>query len=300
MRLRGRSLEGRVVAITGGTRGIGRATAAALVQAGAKVAISGTDHEQACRVAKELGEDVRGYPLDVSSRPSFASFLDAVERDLGPLDVLVNNAGIMPVGPFLQESDAMATRQVDVNLHGMIFGMKEALPRMLERGSGHIVTVSSIIGRGGFPHVATYCATKHAIIGLTDAIRIELWDTPIDFSCVMPAQVNTDMASGLKPGTGVRKFEPEEVADAIVAILRRPRFEVYVPRWIGPMGKFMILLPDRVRVALGRFFEADQIMVRADRKSRADYERHIAPGAVSAPRQEGELPAEEELDRVDV
>src|SRR3954452_18360733 len=131
-------LDGRVVAITGGTRGIGRATAAALAKAGARVAIGGTDAPRAESVAAELGHGVRGYRVDVTSRPSFAAFLDAVERDLGPLDVLVNNAGIMPVKPFLEESDVAAIRLFDINVHGVMFGMKEALPRMRARGRGHV------------------------------------------------------------------------------------------------------------------------------------------------------------------
>src|SRR5690242_17297413 len=101
-----KSLSGLVVAITGGARGIGKATAAALVREGARVGIGDIDLELARQTAGELGDSVAAYELDVTSRPSFAEFLDGVERDLGPLDVLVNNAGIMPVGAFLDESDA--------------------------------------------------------------------------------------------------------------------------------------------------------------------------------------------------
>src|SRR5919202_6286982 len=136
-----RSLNGRVVAITGAARGIGKATAAALVRQGARVGIGDIDVELARKTAEELGESVRAYELDVTSRPSFAAFLDAVESDLGPLDVLVNNAGIMPITPFLEESDASAVRQLDINVHGVIFGVKEALPRMLKRDSGHVVNL---------------------------------------------------------------------------------------------------------------------------------------------------------------
>src|SRR5205814_3687892 len=135
------------------------------------------------------------YELDVTSRPSFAAFLDAVERDLGPLDVLVNNAGIMPVSPFLEESDEAAIRQLDINVHGVIFGMKEALPRMLARRSGHVVNLASVAGKGGFPHLATYCATKHAVVGVSEALRAELQDTGIEFACVMRALVYTDPPS---------------------------------------------------------------------------------------------------------
>src|SRR3954453_4810929 len=188
-----KSLNGKVVAITGGARGIGKATAQALVRQGARVAIGDLGVELARQTASELGDSVRAYELDVTSRPSFASFLDAVESDVGPLDVLINNAGIMPITPFLDESDASAVRQLDINVHGTIFGMKEALPRMIGRRSGHIVNLASVAGKGGFPHLATYCASKHAVVGLSESLRAELDGTGIELSCVMPALVNTEL-----------------------------------------------------------------------------------------------------------
>src|ERR671918_3164736 len=157
-----KSLNGRVVAITGGARGIGKATAKALVAEGAKVAIGDLDTELAEQTASELGGDSIGLELDVTKRESFADFLAQVEERLGPLDVLVNNAGIMPLGAFVEEDDATAHRLVDINLHGVIFGTKLAIPGMVRRGSGHIVNLASQAGKGGFPGGATYCATKHA------------------------------------------------------------------------------------------------------------------------------------------
>src|SRR5215212_3380135 len=122
-----RSLEGKVVAITGGARGIGRATAAALVRKGAKVAIGDLDLELAECTAAELGADTLALALDVTDRESFERFLDETEQRLGPLDVLVNNAGIMQLGRFVEETDAAAARQIDINLHGVIYGSKLAL-----------------------------------------------------------------------------------------------------------------------------------------------------------------------------
>src|SRR3712207_6727414 len=98
-----KSLNGRVVAITGGARGIGKATALALTRAGARVAIGDLDAKLAERTAEEIGGDTKSYELDVTSRPSVAAFLDGVERDLGPVDVMINNAGIMPIASFLEE-----------------------------------------------------------------------------------------------------------------------------------------------------------------------------------------------------
>jgi NAD(P)-dependent dehydrogenase (short-subunit alcohol dehydrogenase family) len=271
-----KSLNGKVVAITGGARGIGRATAQALVRQGARVGIGDLDVELARKTAEELGDAVRAYELDVTSRPSFAAFLDAVENDLGPLDVMVNNAGIMPITPFLEESDASAVRQLDINVHGTLFGMKEALPRMLPRRSGHIVNLASVAGKSGFPHLATYCATKHAVVGLTESVRGEYRDSGIDFTLVMPAMVNTELTSGVKAGRGVEKAEPEDVADAIVEALQFGRFEAYVPKLVGRIGKAMQILPRGAAEAVGRFLEADQVMTKVDTAGRKAYEERVA------------------------
>ena len=145
-----RSLHGNVVAITGGGRGIGRAMARALAAQGARVAVCDLDGDTAAATAAELGGDAIGLAVDVTDHAALVAFVDTVEERLGPLDVMINNAGIMPVGPFLDESDASAVRQLDINVHGVIFGMKEALARMLARRSGHIVNLASVAGKGGF------------------------------------------------------------------------------------------------------------------------------------------------------
>jgi NAD(P)-dependent dehydrogenase (short-subunit alcohol dehydrogenase family) len=271
-----RPVSGRVVAITGGARGIGKATAAALAREGARVAIGDLDVDLARATAEELGAGVRAYELDVTSRPSMGRFLDAVEADLGPLDVLVNNAGIMPIGPIVSEDDATAVRLLDINVHGVIFGTKEALARMVPRGRGHLVNLASVAGKGGFPHLATYCASKHAVVGFSEAVRAELRGSGVEVTCVMPALVNTELTSGLKAGRGIEKTEPEDVAAAIVEALQRPRFEVYVPRMVGRVARVLEVLPRRMAEALGRLLDGDKVMVQADMAGRAAYEERVA------------------------
>jgi NADP-dependent 3-hydroxy acid dehydrogenase YdfG len=269
------TLAGKVVAITGAARGIGRATAEALIRDGARVAIGDLDADLAERTATELGDAARAYHVDVVDRESFAAFLEAAERDLGQLDVLINNAGIMLVGwPFADEDEATTRRMVDVNLHGVLNGTKLALERMRPRGSGHIVNLSSQAGNGGFPGGATYCATKFAVRGFSEAVRNELVleELPIEVSCVMPTVVNTELGAGLPKVRGVTKLEPEDVAAAIVEALRRPRFDVHVPRSTGRINKLASLLPRRGRELLGRFLKGDQVLWNADHSSRAGYE----------------------------
>ncbi len=274
-------LRGKVVAITGGARGIGKATAKALVREGARVAIGDIDVELVERTATELGGEAIALELDVTERASFARFLDETEKQLGPLDVLVNNAGIMPIGSFVAEDDATARRMVDINVHGVLFGMKEALPRMLEHGSGHVVNIASQAGKAGFPGGATYCATKHAVVGASEAVRAELRDTGIELSCVMPAIVNTELATGLKQARGIKTVEPEDVADAIVEALKRPYFDVHVPRISGAIGKLIAVLPRRGREAVAQALGADRVLADADFGHRAGYEEraaHSEPG----------------------
>jgi NADP-dependent 3-hydroxy acid dehydrogenase YdfG len=271
-----RSLAGKVVAITGGARGIGEATARAIVAKGGKVAIGDLDLELAQKTAGALGGETIALELDVTRRQSFEDFLSQVEERLGPVDVLVNNAGIMPVGPFVEEDDATARRMVDINLHGVIFGTKLAIPGMVRRGSGHIVNIASTAGKGGFPGGATYCATKHAVVGLSEAVRAELRDTGVEVSVVMPAVVNTELGSGLVEARGVKVSEPSDVADAIVDALEAPKFDVWVPRLTGAISRVMTLLPRSGREAIARALKADQVLAGADANVRAAYEERAA------------------------
>lgn len=272
-----RSLNGQVVAITGGARGIGRATAAALLAQGAKVAIGDLDAPLAERTAQELGSGSVGLFLDVTDRDSFAAFLDQVESRLGPLDVLVNNAGIMPVGLFVDETDACSAKLVDVNVNGVIIGSKLALERFRAggRGRGHIVQLASIAGKGGFAGVATYCATKHAVVGLTEALRAELRGTGIEVHQVLPIGVNTELYTGVQQARGFKTPEPEEVAQAIVGVLRSGRFETYVPRQVGLFVRLNALVPRAVMEVFSRFIGAEQ-MLTVDKAARAAYEARIA------------------------
>jgi NAD(P)-dependent dehydrogenase (short-subunit alcohol dehydrogenase family) len=263
------------VAITGGGRGIGRATAAALIRHGARVAIGDIEAELAGKTAGELGSGTIGLALDVTDRDSFAAFLDEVEQRLGPLDVLVNNAGIMPIGPFLEESDATAARMIDINLHGVIFGSKLALERFQRRGRGHLVNIASAAGKSGFPHGATYCATKHAVVGLSDSIRWELKGTDIGISVVMPAVVRTELGSGLPDSRGVTPVEPEDVANAIVEAIQYDRFDVYVPKSINMVVRMNALMPRRVMDGIGKLLKGDQVLSHPDHAARAAYEARM-------------------------
>lgn len=272
---------GKVVVITGGGQGIGAATASALSRLGAKVVIGDLDQVQAEKTAGEL--DAEALPLDVTDIAGFTEFLDEVERRHGRIDVLINNAGIMPLAHLEEESDATTRRQLEINLHAVIHGTREAMKRMRPRRSGHIVNVASFAGKAGFPGAATYCATKHAVVGLSEAVHLELHGSGVHVSCVMPAIVRTELASGLGEAKLFKSSRPEDVADAIVSTLRKPRFDVYVPRSVGTMGKLTRLLPRRFGEALARALKADQLLASAAHSpARAEYEARAAESAPGA------------------
>src|SRR6201990_77134 len=225
-----RSLTGKVAVVTGGARGIGQAIARALAREGAVVAIGDLDEAGAQAAAAELGGRALGAHLDVTDRPAFAAFLDDVERRLGPLDIIVNNAGIMPVTPLDEEDDASVTRQLEINLHAVIFGTQQAIRRMRPRNTGHIVNIASLAGRAAGPGLATYCATKHGVIGLSEGARAELRGTGIEVTCVMPGFAATELAAGVPDLRFVPRVTPDQIAAATVDAIKVPRFDVWVPK----------------------------------------------------------------------
>jgi NADP-dependent 3-hydroxy acid dehydrogenase YdfG len=283
-----RILAGESAAITGGGRGIGRATAEALLGQGMRVAIGDVDMETARKTAAELGPSAVALPLDVTDRDSFQGFLDEAERQLGPLDVLVNNAGIMQIGRFIDEDDLTARRMVDINLHGVILGMKLAMERMVPRNRGHIVNISSQAGKFGAPGGATYSATKHAVVGLSEAVRgeLRLMKADVDLSYVMPFVVNTELGGGLGEARGMKVLQPAEVADAIVEALQTGRVEVWVPKSAKRTSTLGVLLPRRLSEGMARALKADQVLAGADANARRDYELRAAksePALAPAP-----------------
>jgi len=276
-----RNLAGQIAAVTGGARGIGRATAHALQRQGVRVAIGDVDLAAARQTAGELGPSAVALALDVTDRGSFSEFLHGAEEQLGPVDILVNNAGIMPIGPFLEEDDATERRILDINVHGVILGMKVFLPRMLGRGWGHVVNIASQAGKYGIPGGATYCASKAAVINLSRAVRKELRGTGVEISVVSPVAVNTELALGLPEprNRAFRKIEPHEVADAIVHTLQVPRFDVHVPRSLTLSERMSALWPIALHDGLSRVSRAHAVLAGADPAARSVYELRAAGGA---------------------
>ncbi|HVL94349.1 MAG TPA: SDR family oxidoreductase [Solirubrobacteraceae bacterium] len=262
-------IAGRSVAVTGGARGIGRAIAAELVHRGARVTIGDVDVALAERTASEIG--ARGAALDVTDRAAFAAFLAAA----GPVDVLVNNAGVLHVGPFLDTPEDWIRRQVEINLVAVIHGMQLALPGMLARGRGHVVNIASSAAKVGVRNEAVYAATKHGVYGVSESVRYELRGSGVELTCVMPGLVRTELAAGTLSAKGITVVTPEAVAAAVAGAIERPRFELFVPRSYGALAKLTGALPPRGRGALLRALGAERATSSATRADREAYEERM-------------------------
>ncbi|WP_109529366.1 MULTISPECIES: SDR family oxidoreductase [Nocardia] len=270
-----RSHVGKVVAITGGARGIGFATAVALAGEGASVALGDLDGDRARAAAEGLGVAAYGGHLDVSDRVSFREFIAEVEQRLGPIDVLINNAGIMPLGRILEEDEGLTRKIIDINLHGPIIGTKLVAPSMAARGGGHIINVSSAVGRVALAGAVTYSASKYGLIGFTEAARAELRDSGVEVSCVVPMIVNTQLGAGLSTVKGQRTVEAADVANAIVEVIAKPRFEAWVPVTGRLLYTLMSLVPRRWSEAISRNVGAAHVLDRPDRAARDSYESGV-------------------------
>lgn len=265
---------GRVVAITGGARGIGRAIAARLAASGAVVAIGDIDAAAATQTGQELGLP-SALPLDVADPRSFEAFLDGVEETLGGIDVLINNAGIMPVGRFTEETDVITRRILDINLYGVLLGTKLVLPRMLARERGHVVNIASLAGENPTPGMATYCASKQAVLGFTETMRLEHRATGVRFSAVLPTFTETELISGTQAPLGLLA-QPEDVAAAVAKLIARPRRRVTVTRAAGILATFTKLTPRPIGEYLARSLGVHRAFTDdVDRDARRGYDDRL-------------------------
>ncbi|MGA7270679.1 MAG: SDR family oxidoreductase [Acidimicrobiia bacterium] len=214
-------LDGKVALVTGASRGIGAAVAHSLHGRGVKLAL-------ASRSGEDAGiEDALARPADVRDPEAVTNLVEEAVGRFGGLDILVVNAGVGAYGPFLDLPSAQMEEMIDVNVKGALYSIRAALPHLIESGEGDLVTIASEAGRRGLPYEAVYCASKFAQIGLTRALDHELREKGVRCTNIAPGGVATDFAMGRGRTPDMPELEgmmePEDVAEAVVFALTRPR-----------------------------------------------------------------------------
>ncbi|MER2090396.1 MAG: 3-ketoacyl-ACP reductase, partial [Sporosarcina sp.] len=191
------TIKGKNAIITGAGRGIGRATAIAFAKEGINVGLIGKTAANLEKVAEELREydvDVTMATADVSDNESVIAAVEHIKSELGPIDILINNAGIGKFGKFLELSPEEFKNIIDVNLMGIYYVTRAVLPEMIERESGDIINISSTAGQKGAPVTSAYSASKFGVLGLTESLMLEVRKHNIRVSALTPSTVATDLA----------------------------------------------------------------------------------------------------------
>jgi NAD(P)-dependent dehydrogenase (short-subunit alcohol dehydrogenase family) len=266
-------LRDKVIAITGAARGIGFTTATLLHERGARVAIGDIDGDAVGKAGADLG--CPAFELDVTSAESFRDFLDRVEKEHGPLDVLVNNAGIMPVGPISSYGPAMIRRNFEINLIGVATGSMLAAERMVARGSGHIVNIASVAGRLPVPGLTIYNGAKAGVLAFSEALNLELGDRGVRVSTVSPTFTRTALISGIQTNKLIRTIDPDTVAARVMRTIEKPKVHATAPdsmAWVHANA----IIPQRLKRASTRWTGLDRMFMTWDSDERADYDKRIS------------------------
>ncbi|MCA1971301.1 MAG: SDR family oxidoreductase [Caenispirillum sp.] len=225
------NIANKIVLITGASSGIGEATARALAKAGAVVVLGARRTDRLERLADDItaaGGRAIYQRLDVTSRDDVQSFANAAIEAFGRIDVVINNAGVMPLSPMAALKVDEWDRMVDVNIKGVLYGVAAVLPTMNRQGSGQIINVSSIGGLAVSPTAAVYCATKYAVRAISDGLRQE--NDRIRVTCVYPGVVESELADTITDPTAAEAMaayrrialRPEAIADAIAHAIAQP------------------------------------------------------------------------------
>jgi len=189
-------LNGRHALVTGGGRGIGRAIALDLARAGANVTVSArtaAEIEAVAGLVGHFGSKGVAHPADVARSEDIRALFTAARAALGPVDILINGAGVAPSALIPRTTDELWNSTIAINLSGSFYCLREALPEMVERGWGRVVNVASIAGKTGYPYIAAYAASKHGVLGLTKCAALEVADKGVTVNAVCPGYVDTPM-----------------------------------------------------------------------------------------------------------
>ncbi|MBN1288309.1 MAG: SDR family NAD(P)-dependent oxidoreductase [Actinobacteria bacterium] len=228
-----KDLKNKTVLITGAGRGMGKQDAILFAKEGSRVILTDYDQKVLDETTAELkssGYDVYSYRLDVSNRSDCFKLAGKIKEEVGPVDVLINNAGITLSKQLLDFSEEEIRRINDVNYFGMAWMMQAFVPDMVARKSGHVVNMCSVGGKLGVPFLGPYSASKAAAIMITDSIRMELRNSGVNFTIVNPFFASTGMFDGAHRVMVARIQKPENVSERILDAVKKNKGEVSVPR----------------------------------------------------------------------
>ena len=268
-------MDAAVVIVTGGARGIGAKTAERFSAAGATVWIGDVDADVAASTAATLRRCHSAH-LDVTQRSSWDEFVAEVVAAAGRIDILVNNAGVMPLGAFDAESEATTDLVLDVNVRGVLNGMRTVIPVMVGQGGGHVVNVASMAGMIPIPGMVTYNASKFAALGASLAARREYAPAGVSVSAVLPSAVRTELASGVRLGGGLPTVDPDDVARAVLGTVRTRAARTSVPGWAAPAWSFVdALVPEFVERAVRNRVDDRRALTAIDPEGRSAYRERL-------------------------
>lgn len=254
-----RRLEGKRALITGGARGIGLALAVRLAAEGSEIVLADLPGSPLPEAAGAVGGTVSTYPLDVTDQSSIEGLRERIKREAGPVDILVNSAGVVFGGPFLEVPLEEHLKTYRVNVLGLVAVTRAFLPDLIARPRGHLVNIASASGFIGLPLGSTYASSKWAVIGFTDSIRLELKMQRyghVRATAVCPSYVRTGMFDGAKAPRLTRLLTPEKVADLTVRAIKRNRPYVLTPWLVKVTPPLKGLLPDAIFNLVAKGFGA--------------------------------------------
>lgn len=252
MKRKRKDVKGRVVLITGGSRGMGLLMAERFAADGARVVLwarTEADLEKAVEDFRSKGWDAYAYAVDVSDPRPVEEGAARVLDEVGPVDVLINNAGVVHGGPFLEVPPEAHRQTMDINFNACMWTTRAFLPGMLERNRGHIINMSSAAGLAYVPLMTSYCASKAAVVNFTDALRAEvkhMGKRGIRFTIVCPSFIRTGMFDGVRPPFWLPWLEPEDLADRIYRGFHRDSDMISEPLMAGLAPFFRAVTHRRV------------------------------------------------------
>ena len=250
-------LRGKRALVTGAGRGIGRVVALDLARAGADVALAsrtGSELEAVAAEARGLGVEALALTADVSRSEDVRELFRAARTGLGAIDILVNGAGIAPSALVVKTSDELWHQTIETNLSGAFYGMREALPEMIERGWGRIVTIASIAGKTGYPYIAAYAASKHGVLGLTKCTALEAVSRGVTVNAVCPGYVDTPMTdSGIARMVEKTRLDASEIRRKLEEM--SPQKRLFTSEEVSAL--VMFLLSDAARGITGQGLSLD-------------------------------------------